>query len=327
MAVAVKTEPTAGAGIASFGLAGASLAGALYIAAGVIVLYHLLPWLWMEQFATEAQAGNTITRELGFYLRASLVGLMVAGAAALIYLWPRIFKPQPGFRMGAAMGVVLLLAGAVVVELVGLFVQWLGIIPKFAPSPDGQVLIGGILAAAIAALWLWGMVRLFRKERFQERLVSWEEQGWFSAKSYKKGQGLRARRATMLAIMGVVGCGLWVHLQSSAMFSAAPWEVTLPYHIGQSVVVMWLPAFTSILVVGAATIWFSYRLVNFPKFADFLIATEAEMSKVTWSGRRRLIQDTIVVLVTVVLMTVFLYAMDITWSALLTWLGVLHTQQ
>ena len=51
-------------------------------------------------------------------------------------------------------------------------------------------------------------------------------------------------------------------------------------------------------------LWRAWRgMVNFPAFADFLIATEAEMNKVSWTTRKRLVQDTIVVLTTVVLMT------------------------
>ena len=67
-------------------------------------------------------------------------------------------------------------------------------------------------------------------------------------------------------------------------------------------------------------------MVNIPLFADFLIATEAELNKVSWTSQRRLIQDTIVVLVTVVMMAVFLFGMDYTWKILLSWkpIGVLH---
>ncbi|HZT79400.1 MAG TPA: preprotein translocase subunit SecE, partial [Gemmataceae bacterium] len=73
----------------------------------------------------------------------------------------------------------------------------------------------------------------------------------------------------------------------------------------------------------AAALWFTWRLVNVPAFADFLIATEAELNKVSWTTRRRLVQDTIVVLVTVVLMTAFLLFADVIWSQSLRWVGVL----
>jgi preprotein translocase SecE subunit len=47
------------------------------------------------------------------------------------------------------------------------------------------------------------------------------------------------------------------------------------------------------------------------------------MNKVSWSSRHRLFQDTIVVLTTVILMSVFLWFMDLFWSRLLSWIGVL----
>ena len=50
-----------------------------------------------------------------------------------------------------------------------------------------------------------------------------------------------------------------------------------------------------------------FRIVHFPPFAEFLIATEAEMNKVSWTNKDDLIRATTVVLVTVVLMAVFLF--------------------
>lgn len=311
MAVAVKSEPSMGQGAPSLGLAGASLAGAWYILLGVVALYNVLPWVWSEYVASAWQTTE-------FYLRGLLVIVMALGAAGLVFLWPKLFRPMPGMRAGVAIGVLLLLLGAVIVYTAGLLVESVGL----APSPA----VGAIEALAVAGLWLWWVAQRYRKERFQERLLQIEEQGWFDTKTYKKGQGLRARRATMLATIGIVGCGIWVHTQHKNFFASAPWEIQLPYGIGGSVVVLWLPSLSLTVVIGAATIWLAYRLVNFPKFADFLIATEAEMSKVTWMTRKRLIQDTIVVLVTVFLMSIFLLAMDFIWSFLLTQLGVLHSQ-
>ena len=84
--------------------------------------------------------------------------------------------------------------------------------------------------------------------------------------------------------------------------------------------------FTVPLLLLAASLWFAWRVVNMPMFADFLIATEAELNKVSWTTQRRLVQDTIVVLITVVMMAVFLFGMDYTWKILLSWkpIGVLH---
>jgi len=69
--------------------------------------------------------------------------------------------------------------------------------------------------------------------------------------------------------------------------------------------------------------------VNFPVFADFLIATEAELNKVSWTTRRRLVQDTMVVLTTMLLLTAFLFAMDSLWIKLLSmrWVNVIQTER
>jgi preprotein translocase SecE subunit len=73
------------------------------------------------------------------------------------------------------------------------------------------------------------------------------------------------------------------------------------------------------VLLALAALWFAWRVVNYPTFADFLIATEAEMNKVSWTTRKRLVQDTIVVLVTVALLTVFLFFVDILWIKILSW--------
>jgi preprotein translocase SecE subunit len=84
--------------------------------------------------------------------------------------------------------------------------------------------------------------------------------------------------------------------------------------------------FTVPLLLLALSLWLSWRVVNLPAFADFLIATEAELNKVSWTTQRRLVQDTIVVLVTVFLMAVFLFGMDNVWRVVLSWrpIGVLQ---
>ncbi len=83
--------------------------------------------------------------------------------------------------------------------------------------------------------------------------------------------------------------------------------------------------YTVPLLLAALAIWGAWRVVNVPSFGDFLIATEAEMNKVSWTTRPRLIQDTVVVLVTVLLFTVFLFVVDVAWGQILSWkaIGVL----
>jgi preprotein translocase SecE subunit len=109
-----------------------------------------------------------------------------------------------------------------------------------------------------------------------------------------------------------------------------PEEVALraPWGMLEYDSILLLPAvqFTMPLLLLAGSLWLSWRVVNLPSFADFLIATEAEMNKVSWTTQKRLFQDTIVVLTTVLLMAIFLFGMDYTWKIVLSWrpIGVLH---
>jgi preprotein translocase SecE subunit len=63
-------------------------------------------------------------------------------------------------------------------------------------------------------------------------------------------------------------------------------------------------------------------------FADFLIATEAEVNKISWPTRKSVVQDTIVVLTTVFLLTVFLFVVDLAWGYILgsKWVGILRLE-
>ncbi len=76
--------------------------------------------------------------------------------------------------------------------------------------------------------------------------------------------------------------------------------------------------------LGVVLGWLVYRVVEYPPFVEFLIATEAEMNKVSWTSRDELKRATTVVLVTVALMAVFLFGVDFLWQFLLKMIGVLR---
>ena len=78
----------------------------------------------------------------------------------------------------------------------------------------------------------------------------------------------------------------------------------------------------AVLLVG---LWLSYRLVNIPSFADFLISVEAEMNKVSWPTWPELVRSTLVVIFVIVTMALLLYAYDFFWVALFKALGVLYS--
>lgn len=77
-----------------------------------------------------------------------------------------------------------------------------------------------------------------------------------------------------------------------------------------------------LLVFGLIAIWFAYRIVNFSKFADFLIAVEAEMNKVSWPTRQELWRASLVVIFVIFAMAGLLYLFDIIWTLLFQVIGI-----
>lgn len=128
-----------------------------------------------------------------------------------------------------------------------------------------------------------------------------------SAGAFKPGQGKYARWGTFAALVVLIGAGFY---NWNNLFGVHEW------------VRKWaIPAPIALLLT-----WLSYRLINYPRFADFLITTEAEMAKVKWPTWRELRVATMVVLITVVLLAVFLFWTDIVWRVILGVLGILRIQ-
>ena len=69
-----------------------------------------------------------------------------------------------------------------------------------------------------------------------------------------------------------------------------------------------------VMVLG---LWFSFRIVHLPRFADFLIAVEAEMNKVSWPSTTELIKSSLVVIIVIFLLTGILFGYDLLWRAVL----------
>ena len=64
------------------------------------------------------------------------------------------------------------------------------------------------------------------------------------------------------------------------------------------------------------------RVVNSKRAADFMIATEGEMKKVSWSSRKEIIGSTKVVIVTSLLMGVILFLVDLLFHKIFQFLKV-----
>ncbi len=120
---------------------------------------------------------------------------------------------------------------------------------------------------------------------------------------YKRTQGRIARQVTFAAIAICILAGAY-QLIGSMTWMGPQWSLPVP---------------GAVAVVG---LWVAYRLVNMPSFADFLIAVEAEMNKVSWPTRTELYRSSVVVLVTVFVLASLLFMFDIVWSEIFKLLGI-----
>ncbi len=120
---------------------------------------------------------------------------------------------------------------------------------------------------------------------------------------YKGSQGRITRQLTFAAIAITIALGLW-RLHVGLKFS--PW---LAAHLPMAH--YWIPG-----ILLLAGLWAAFRLVNMPSFADFLIAVEAEMVKVSWPSRGELFRYSMVVIVVIFFLAFLLYGFDYLWQLL-----------
>ena len=120
---------------------------------------------------------------------------------------------------------------------------------------------------------------------------------------YKRSQGRIARQVTFAVLAITVLLGAW-RLSVLEIDAGRTMQFVVP---GVLLAVGW---------------WLSFRLVNLPGFADFLIAVEAEMNKVSWPTRGELFRSSMVVIFCIFFLAAVLYAYDLFWSTLLHLLRV-----
>ena len=315
MAVAVKNTPETVPQRTANVLAVGSLGGTVYVLGSLAVLFYGVPALWdMLVTALVGSAGSFVDRSL-------LLVVMVAVAAGLGLVGARLLGAHPpkGIRAGIFFGTAGVILAFLITAAIGhMLARNMG--------PGGAAAGPWITAAiGIGLVGLWGS--LFFRPAFDGWLITVEEQGWFSAAPYKKSQGQRVRRGTILGILILTGCGVYTLIAHETARGAASesWSVVLPFSDGKTITLLPHLQFTLPILLTGLSLWLAYRIVNFPPFADFLIATEAELNKVSWTTRRRLVQDTIVVLTTMVLLTAFLFAVDVVWVQLMSKIQVLQT--
>jgi preprotein translocase subunit SecE len=123
---------------------------------------------------------------------------------------------------------------------------------------------------------------------------------------YKSNQGRMVRQFTFFAVAVVAAFGCMTLANGPLMSSGKSIQVGVP------------------LLIWLFVCWVAFRLVNFPRFADFLVSVESELEKVTWPTRNEVVQATIVVLCMMFFLGVFLFLIDLVW----TWLfGVIRFKE
>ena len=143
--------------------------------------------------------------------------------------------------------------------------------------------------------------------------------GMFRSSRYKRNQGRIARQATFFALAAVVVIGAWQlsgpagNIMGRAFGERINGQLissTRAEAVGQYVIP------TALAVLGS---WAAFRIVNIPRFAEFLISVENEMNKVSWPSRAELYRASLVVIVVIFLLTVILLSYDL----ILGWLRTL----
>lgn len=79
------------------------------------------------------------------------------------------------------------------------------------------------------------------------------------------------------------------------------------------------------LAITIGGIWFAFRLVNWPRFASFLIDVETEMQKVSWASWDYLVRATIVVVAVMFIIGAALFGFDLVWKTLFELLGFIDS--
>jgi len=128
---------------------------------------------------------------------------------------------------------------------------------------------------------------------------------------YKPEQGIWTRRGTFIGAGLIVAWGAkFIYDQLSIYESNEAWSVLITTGI---------PVLFAVVLGSIAwRLSFTNR-----KTGDFMIATEGEMKKVSWSSKKEVIGSTIVVIAFTVLLAVLLFSVDVLFQFIFKSINVL----
>lgn len=131
---------------------------------------------------------------------------------------------------------------------------------------------------------------------------------------YKSGQGYWTRTMTAIAVM-TFSLGFAVWFNDKLLFKLLSNQDNEMYW--QAGIV----AATAVLI-GAILWW----LLNKPKIADFMIATENEMKKVNWPSKQAVMGLTWIVIVGTLMIALILFVADFGFTNIFQAFGILETE-
>ena len=126
---------------------------------------------------------------------------------------------------------------------------------------------------------------------------------------YKRGQGKNTRLCSAFAIATISGLGC---LRLFSKLEAASWGLS-------NKTTLWIATMVPaglFLLLAFLIFW----VVNKPSIADFLIAAEGEMKKVSWSSKQEITVSTVIVVVVIIVMAALLGTTDIVFKVFFDWL-------
>ena len=120
---------------------------------------------------------------------------------------------------------------------------------------------------------------------------------------YKRGQGKYTRLCSGFGAAIIAGLGCWRLYEKLQATDLGLWVETM------------VPA-----GLGAMFALLIFWLANKPSVADFMIAAEGEMKKVSWSSKQEIAVSTFIVIVVVFIMAALLGTTDLGFRTFFVWL-------
>lgn len=136
----------------------------------------------------------------------------------------------------------------------------------------------------------------------------WSELLSFSV--YKRNQGRVTRQATFAALAITLAVGVWRLAQQLPLWLSSS---SISFGTSGSAADMGVVRFLVPGLLLAAGLWLLFRIVNVPRFADFLIAVESEMAKVSWPSGGEVARSSAVIIFLIFALAAILAGYDLFW--------------